>query len=215
MLWRVMFVVLVAAVLPTSSLAQDVKLEVADSSAPEVVSAEIQQTIGHVSHSVLVDGQAVARFWFRKDPKTSSSPSTELGVTFGQLESGSLLGVVELLQPWADYKNNSIQPGVYTMRYGIMPADGNHMGVSPYRDYMILIPANTDTDPDDSFSYIELVSGSVQASGVPHPAVLALYPIWDEVSGPTLTKNEMDQWTLAIKLGEQIVGLVVVGHGEV
>jgi len=215
MLWRVMLVVLIAALLPSSVLAQDVKLEVAEGSAPEVVSDQVQEAINQVSHSVLADGQAVAHFWFLKDPKHSSSPSTELGVTFGHLESGSLLGVVELVQPWSDYKSNTIQPGIYTMRYGVMPADGNHMGVSPYRDYLILIPADTDTDPSASFSYIELVSGSVQASGVPHPAVLALYPIWDEVSGPTLTKNEMDQWTIAIKLGDQVVGLVVVGHGEV
>jgi hypothetical protein len=101
------------------------------------------------------------------------------------------------------------------MRYGVMPADGNHMGVSPYRDFLLLIPPTEDTDPGATFGYAELVVSSVQAAGVPHPAVLALFPIWDEISEPTLTKNEMDQWTLAIRLGDQVVGLVILGHGEV
>jgi hypothetical protein len=56
---------------------------------------------------------------------------------------------------------------------------------------------------------------SNQASGVPHPAVLALFPVWEEVSGPTLIQNEMDQWTIAVKLGDQVFGFVVLGHGEV
>ena len=30
----------------------------------------------------------------------------------------------------------------------------------------------------------------------------------------TLTKNEMDQWTIAVKLGDQVLGFVVLGHGE-
>jgi hypothetical protein len=138
-----------------------------------------------------------------------------LGVTFGQIESGSLIGAVQLVQPWPDYKANSIPAGVYTLRYGVMPADGNHMGVSPYRDYLMLIPPEQDTDPGKNFNYVELITSSAQASGVPHPAVLALFPIWEEISGPSVVKNEMDQWTLAIKLGDQVVGLVIVGHGEV
>jgi hypothetical protein len=212
---RVNSVFLILLLSSISAWAQEVQLELTDDAVPEAVSQETVAVTNQGPYTVSVDGQASARFWLREDIQMSSSPSSELGVTFGQLQTGGLLGVVELIQPWSDYKNNSIPAGVYTMRYCVMPADGNHMGVSPYRDYLILISAVEDTDPNDNFNYVEMITGSVQAAGVPHPAVLALYPIWDEISEPTLTKNEMDQWTFAIKLGDQVLGLVIVGHGEV
>lgn len=195
--------------------AQEAGLETTDTAAPEEVSPEMRGVMDAKGYAVSVDGKVTARFWFRKDPPLVASPSSELGITFGQLEPGSLIGVVQLVENWSDYKGNNISAGIYTMRYGVMPADGNHMGVSPYRDFLLLIPSAQDTAPGDSLGYADLVSSSVAASGVPHPAVLALFPIWDQVSEPTLTKNEMDQWTLAIKLGAQVVGLVIVGHGEI
>jgi len=212
---RVRLVALILVFFPGFVLAQDVKLELTEIAVPEEVSLQTRDVINAGSYTVSVDSQVSAQFWFRKDAQTAASPSSELGVAFGQLQPGSLMGVVQLVQAWSDYKTNSIQPGIYTMRYGVMPSDGNHMGVSPYRDFLLLIPAAQDTDPNNTYSLAELVTSSLQASGVPHPAVLALFPIWEEISEPTLTKNEMDQWTIAIKLGGQVVGLVVVGHGEI
>lgn len=197
------------------ALAEDVQMEASGAAVPEAVSEGIREVVDSTSYSLSVDGQVSAHFWFSREPMAAGSPSSELGVSFGQLQTGSLVGVVQLLQPWADYKANSIQPGTYTMRYGIMAADGNHMGVSPYRDFLLLIPAVEDTAPKGTFSYVELLSLSVLATGASHPAVLALFPVWDEISEPTLTKNEMDQWTLAVKLGDQLLGLVVMGHGEI
>jgi len=193
----------------------DVKLELTEAALPDSFSSDMKGLVDQGSYTVSVDGETSAHFWFREDPQLASTPSSELGVTFGQIESGSLVGVIQLVQTWSDYKENSIAPGDYTMRYCVMPADGNHMGVSPYRDFLLLIPAAEDTDPNAVFDYAEMVSSSVQATGVPHPAVLALFPIWEEVTEPTLTKNDLDQWTLAVKLGDQVLGLVVVGHGEI
>ena len=195
-------------------LGQDVKLEAGEIPTPEDVSPAMQEVVGKTSYSVTVDGEVTAHFWFLGDPLMSDNPSTELGVAFGQLPQGGLLGVVQLVKPWSDYKNNSIQEGTYTLRYAVMPADGNHMGVAPYRDFLLLSSAAGDPDPTKNLNFVELLMSSNEASGVPHPAVLALFPIWDEISEPTLTKNEMDQWTIAVKLGDQVFGFVILGHGE-
>ena len=58
---------------------------------------------------------------------------------------------------------------------------------------------------------------STAATRTPHPAVLALFPIWEELSEPGLVRNEMDQWTLAVPVGSinPTVGFVVEGHGEI
>jgi hypothetical protein len=211
----VMHIALNVVLFPGLLLAQDVRLELTEVAVPEAVSQEASELIGKKSCTISIDDQVAAHFWFREDPLVALSPSSELAVTFGQLQSGSLMGVVHLVQSWSDYKENSIQSGVYTMRYGVMPADGNHMGVSPYRDYLLLIPAAEDTDPEGVLSYVELVGSSMLATGAPHPAVLALFPVWEEISEPKLTKNEMDQWTIAVKFGDQVLGVVVAGRGEI
>jgi hypothetical protein len=194
--------------------AGDTKLEKMSSPIPDVVSAEVRGALNPEGYSIAVGAEISANLWLCNEVETAESPSTELGVTFGTLKQGSLLGVIQLVQPWFDYKKTQIPVGTYTVRYAVMPTDGNHMGVAPYRDFLLLIAASEDKDPATALAYPELVSSSALAAGVPHPAVLALFPIWEEITEPKLVKNELDQWTLAVKLGSQVIGLVIVGHGE-
>jgi hypothetical protein len=183
---------------------------------PETVSAGIQQVLGAGALQVTADGKTLAEFWIRSDVPVMESPSDELGVSFGQLAQGVLLGVVRLGDSWSDYKENPISAGVYTLRYAVMPADGNHMGVALYRDFLLLIPVSDDTTVDVSWDSDELVGMSLGSTGNPHPAVLALFPVWEEPSEPAVVRNEMDQWTLAVPVGSisPTLGLVVEGHGE-
>ncbi|UCF37260.1 MAG: hypothetical protein JSU96_21145 [Acidobacteriota bacterium] len=182
---------------------------------PEVVGEAIRAAVGSQALVVSAGEAEIANIWLRGELQSAGNPSTELGVSFGSIEAGSLVGVIQILGQWSDYKMNPIPAGTYTLRYGVMPADGNHMGVSTYRDFLMLIDPSADTDPASALDMVELLTGSSQASGVPHPAVLALFPIWDDVSEPVIVKNDMDQWTLAVKLGDKVLGLVVEGHGEI
>jgi hypothetical protein len=181
------------------------------------VSAEIRGVLGPDALQVSVDGEPLADFWLRTEVPVAETASSELGVAFGQLRQCTLLGVVRLGEAWSDYKDGQIPAGVYTLRYAINPADGNHMGVGLYRDYLLLVPVSDDTTVDVDWQPELLWEKSRASTGTPHPAVLALFPIWDEVSEPNLVKNEMDQWTLAVPLGplSPQPGLVVQGHGEV
>ena len=56
--------------------------------------------------------------------------------------------MVRIDGPWSDYKGNPIEPNVFTMRYGIRPEDGNHMGVSVHLDYVLLVPVAEDMTVD-------------------------------------------------------------------
>lgn len=181
------------------------------------MSAEIREALGPDALKVTLDGQPLADFWLRTEVPVAESPSSELGVAFGQLPLNTLLGVVRLGESWSDYKGEPVSAGVYTLRYGVNPADGNHMGVGIYRDYLMLVPVADDTTVDVDWQPELLWEKSKAATGTPHPAVLALFPMWDEVSEPALVKNEMDQWTVAVPLGSMSPqpGLVVQGHGEV
>ena len=90
------------------------------------------------------------------------------------------------------------------------------MGVSIYRDYVILVPAADDTAVDVDWAPELLWEKSKAATGTPHPAILALFPIWDEMSEPGIVLNEADQLTLAVPLApvSPTVGFVFEGHGE-
>ncbi len=182
--------------------------------APEL-SQEVRNTLQPEALRVKQGGQPFAEFWLRADVPEASSPSTELGVSFGQWKVGTLIGAVRFSAKWSDYKDLPILPGVYTLRYAIQPQDGAHMGVAMYRDFLLLIPAKMDGDPDLEYRPDELVKASSEAAVGRHPATLSLFPIYDEVTAPKLMKNDMDQWTLVVQSGSLTLGLVILGHGEI
>lgn len=206
---------LLALSLATALSAADYRVEKNDVGPPQEVSEAIRGALGTGGLEIRSGDKTVVEVWVREDVPMKDSPSGELGVSFGQLGEGVLFGVVRLTQEWRDYKNLGIAPGVYTLRYGVKPQDGNHMGVSIYRDFLLLIPAEQDTEVGVSWSPDELYRESYGATGQPHPGVMALFPVYDEITEPTVTRNEMDQPTLAIQVGSMRMGLVIEGHGEI
>lgn len=213
-MYRRMFPSLWLCVLLGNWLLADPALSREAAEIPAEVPDSVRKAVNPEALTVKLGDHVLARFWLTPAATPAKTPSTQLGVQYGKIEPGSLVGVIQIVDGWSDYKKNAIRAGTYTLRYGVMPADGNHMGVSVYRDFLLLVAPAQDPGPDQTLSYDELVAASILASGVPHPAVLALFPIWDEISEPTLVKNELDQWTLAVRIGDLTFGLVVEGHGQ-
>lgn len=201
---------LVAAL--SSAVAAD--LTVHATAPPTNLSAAVSEILEQDAHQIRVEGEVEATFWFRRDPPEAESASSQLGVNFSKLSNGDLLGVVEFQVEWLDYKANRVSPGVYTLRYQVQPADGNHMGVSQFRDFFVLVPAELDEDPEARYSYAELMALSTQASGVTHPATMALFPVYEEVSEPKLFQDDLGQWTLARAFDSTVIGVVVTGTGK-
>lgn len=150
--------------------------------------------------------------WLRSSPPLGEAREG-LGIAFGRLAPGALAGVVRLTSDWTDYKGQRIAAGIYTLRYAIEPADGNHMGVSAYRDFFLLVPAADDPGPAAVPGPEDLYALSTKASRTHHPATLALFPV-DRVAKPAGAVNEAGQPTLAIPFGEMTLGIVVEGKGE-
>jgi hypothetical protein len=151
--------------------------------------------------------------WPRSSPSLGEAREG-LGIAFGRLTPGALAGVVRLASDWTDYKGQKIAAGLYSLRYAIEPADGNHMGVSAWRDFFLLVPAADDPGPATVPGPDDLYALSTKASHTHHPATLALFPA-DRVEKPAGTVNEAGQPTLAIPFGELTLGIVVEGKGEV
>ena len=199
----------------TTVSAADPVLETIDEAPPEEVSAAVRESLGSQAFRILSGEKVLMELWLRSEiPVQEQGGSGDLGVSFGNLQPGTLIGVVHFPEEWADYKNNPIGAGVYTLRYAVQPADGNHVGISQYRDFLLLLQAATDVEVETSLGPDELVVQSYASTGKPHPGTMALFPLYEDAPEPKLIQNEMDQWTLAFDRGALQMGLVVEGHGE-
>ena len=58
----------------------------------------------------------------------------------------------------SDYRGQAIPPGSYTLRYAMLPQDGNHMGVAPNPDFLLAIPAAIDSDPQQNYLFRKLAA---------------------------------------------------------
>ena len=75
-----------------------------------------------------------------------------------------------------DYRDQTIAKGVYTIRYGLQPVNGDHLGVSPFRDYALLLPAAKDKTVA-SLPRKQLEDQSAESAGTSHPAVFFMLDV--------------------------------------
>ncbi len=150
---------------------------------------------------------AVAEVWFRTQVPNSSNG--EQNVSFSDIAEGTLLGVIRFPDKATDRRGQALKPGVYTMRLSFYPVDGAHQGVSPTRDFVLLVPAASDTDLNSTPAFQQVVDMSKKASGTQHPAVLNCWKA-DE-AGAAQVKQEGDDWVLYSTVGGRPIGLIVVG----
>jgi hypothetical protein len=100
------------------------------------------------------------------------------------------VGAVHFPNKASDFRGQAIKPGFYTLRYGQTPQDGNHMGVNPTRDFLVMSPEAQDTNLAAIFSLQDLVKLSKLASGTNHPAILELDPPASG-AGASVTQNSL------------------------
>ena len=189
-------------------------VQILEEPAPEEVSGQIRPALSSRLYRVELKGNSTAEFWFRGEMPVTEDSQAALGVNFGLFNRGALLGVVRFSSQWQDYKDSPVKPGTYALRYAAQPADGDHTGVSLYRDFLLLVPADLDQEVDGHYTAQELVAMSTQASGSTHPVVMGMFPVWDEPETESVVSNELDQLTLFVKAAGVTFGLVLVGHGE-
>ncbi|HEV3024937.1 MAG TPA: hypothetical protein VGX76_20825, partial [Pirellulales bacterium] len=136
-------------------------------------------------------------------------------------EMGQLIGVARYPRKGSDFRGREIPKGVYTLRYALQPQDGNHVGTSDTRDFLLLSSVSDDTEPDE-VEKMRLFKLSAKTSGTPHPAMLSLLvPAAEPGDLPAMIHHESRElWSLrfvnpAIAGGEKqelVVELVVVGR---
>jgi hypothetical protein len=164
-------------------------------------------------------GETSLHFWW---VRTLPLEPDGTDVTWRQVPSGALAGAVRLDGEWHDIRGYTIRPGVYTLRFAMQPQNGDHMGISPYREFLLLAPASLDETPDP-LGYDGVVKLSTKASRRSHPASMSLDPPSTNGQALTLATNEFDHDVVLFSVpaarngadaGTLTFGLVVQGTIE-
>ena len=193
-------------------VAGEFRIAPADPLLGDQVSETIRSTI--MSKGVRVngpDGKSVAEFWGRSTP-FSGEPVVEFGVRFETIPEGAFLGIARFPEKGSDFRRQTVPPGLYTMRYGLHPEDGNHMGVAASRDFALLTPIAEDPEPSKNLGFEELVAMTLRV-GNPHPTILRV-EIPEGEEAPHLWENEYEHWVLDLEAGGELIGFVVHGRAE-
>jgi hypothetical protein len=183
-----------------------------DSSASEAVRKSLAPDGIRVA---LPDGTVVCDVWFRNALTIKAARDVE-GANYPEFTPSQLVGVITLPKQINDYRGQPIKPGTYTLRYELLPTDGNHMGVAPNRDFLLLSPVSEDKDPAAELKTPELLALSTKASGTAHPAVLSLVTAEGDTF-PGIYKNDDGHYVFVAKLRtsaeDLAIGVVVKGQG--
>jgi len=202
-----------------SLAAQDHRVEILEESVPaDAVSEELLAKMESTGVRVIRgESRAICDVWWCKEWPVESAEAT--GDVIYPFTTGQLLGVVRFPRRTSDFRDQQVDRGFYTLRYGKQPVDGAHVGTSPTRDFALLVPASDDkslTAPD----YDELVELSNKASGTTHPALLSL----QRTEGDEAIRHiSLRDWWLVrlegkVRVGDETqpmpVDMVVVGKAE-
>ena len=97
---------------------------------------------------IITSGNLLLTVWPRKAFESkATAEQLKNGLSYREVEESDLVGAVKFPKLWSDYRKQKIKAGVYTLRLGFQPEDGDHAGVSPSKDFGVLVAAEKDAGP--------------------------------------------------------------------
>src|SRR5512135_1927940 len=111
------------------------------------VPAAVRNALEATGYRVLrADGTPLCEIWLRKSLPASSGKAVE-GANYTELAESEFVGVISFPNGGKDFRGQAVKAGAYGLRYELLPNDGNHLGVAPARDFLLLTPLAADPDP--------------------------------------------------------------------
>ncbi len=182
--------------------------------APEKIKAALEANGYRV---ILPNTLAAADVWLAKAVPMAKRTDAK-GASYPDFADSEFLGVITFPKGGArDFRGQTVRPGTYTMRYQLLPSDGNHLGVAPNPDFVLLIPASEDPDPAVNYDFGKLIELSAGAAHTSHPAAFEMMPA--EAGDPHATQTD-DGWIvlqapITTREGKKMtVGIVVKGSAS-
>lgn len=178
------------------------------------VAQSVWQALSPNGYRVLLpDGSTVCDIWLRQSLPGTNKKETE-GVLFPEIGESTLVGVISFPKATTDFRGDPVPAGFYTLRYALIPNDGNHLGVSQNRDFLLLVPAGSDSDPGAQYKFQELVRLSSKTSNTKHPGPLSM--VQADTVIPGVADDDQGHTILSVKVplssGDELpIGLIVKG----
>jgi hypothetical protein len=222
-IWRGIVAVVLLAV-PATATAAKYSIKPATTAAPKELAEPIRKLLTDQSLQLLDEtGAVIGELWFRKELPAKATPEQlKNGITYRELEETTILGAIRFDRQVSDYRKQKVDPGVYTLRLGFQPQDGDHMGTAPYSEFALLVPARSDkrSGPMDPKELRELSPRAVSGGGGTHPSVWLLFPNNQPEDTPKLADRGEGHWVLHLKepvttgsqKGSIGIGLTLIGH---
>jgi hypothetical protein len=162
---------------------------------------------------VSVEKTTLDFWWVKALPVKGAEPG------WTDVEEGALVGAVRVSSEFRDIRGRVIKPGTYTLRYGIQPQNGDHLGISPFREFLLLSPAAMDTDaaPRGHEGTVEISKRTIGGS---HPAVWSIDPPVADAKQAALSlhKTELGHDAVIVEVslatGALKFGVVLIGRIE-
>lgn len=140
---------------------------------PQELAGPVREVLAGQALRVTSPGGVFCELWLRKSLPAAATAQNELGIVYGEIAPGTLVAAIRFSSAAVDYRQQKVKPGVYTLRYALLPVNGNHMGVSPNRDFLLLSPASADSSAAN-LAVEQLMPLSRKATGTGHPSVWSL-----------------------------------------
>lgn len=182
--------------------------------APSELAAPISGEMAAGGVRAVVEGVTLD-LWFVKGLEFGAAP-----VAWARLDEGTLVGAVRISGAFHDIRGKVIKAGTYTLRYGVQPDNGDHLGTSPWRDFLLLVPAALDTALP-ARGHDGTVDLSKRTIGGSHPAAWSIDPPETTEAMLARHKTELGHQALVVEIpctvsgkpaGPLRFGVVLIGR---
>ena len=145
--------------------------------APQGLSAEVQAAINETGYRIVGKDGPICDVWLAKEVAMKPGFKSSLRVKYPFL-TGALIGAIRYPEGTKpnDFRGQPFQAGTYTLRAGLQPDDGNHLGTSEIRDFLVACPPKADQSAKRIEKIKDLFKLSAQAAGTTHPTIFLLIP---------------------------------------
>ena len=178
------FAIIAVATLSVVTASAQPKVTVLQEQPPSQIAPAITALLQTSRVKAMVDAATLEIWWARAIALTAEGPG------WSNVESGTLVGAIRISGPYKEIRGKVVAPGVYTLRYGLQPQNGDHLGISAFRDFLVISPAAADTDPK-VLGFDGVVALSKQVIGTSHPAGMSIDPP-EEAPGALLSTYKND-----------------------
>ncbi|MGH9349557.1 MAG: hypothetical protein ACRD26_20085 [Vicinamibacterales bacterium] len=209
MVHRILVLALLTTLPTTAVAANGITVAKHANPAPDDIAAPVKAVLAPGGATVTA-GDTTIDFWW----VTSLDAA---GAGWSAVPEGALVGAMKVSATLKDIRGRNIKPGTYLLRFALEPQNGDHLGVSPHREFLLVTPAAEDTAPA-ALGHDAAVELGTKTTNIAHPAVLSVDPPVATEPPLTVTQNADGHTAVVFEVpttaGALRFGLILIGHIE-